>query len=133
MDTEFLKSEVKFTERRRWLFLGLPFSFTKYELSDTILTIKQGFLTTSENDCYMYKIQDVKLTRTLMERIFGLSTVTCFTGDTTHPEVKLVHIKNGREIKDYIMKVSEEMRLKRRTVSMMDISAETGTEIFEET
>lgn len=132
MNTEFLKSEVKFTERKRWLFLGLPFTFTKYELSDTLLTVKQGFLTTTENDCYMYKIQDVKLSKTLAERICGLSTVTCFTGDVTHPEVKLVHIRNGNEIKDFIMEKSEEMRLKRRTVSMMDISAEGNEEIVEE-
>lgn len=47
-------------------------------------------------------------------------------------EIKLMHIKNGNEIKDYIMKVSEEMRLKRRTVSMMDISAEGNINEMEE-
>ena len=132
MNTEFLKSEVKFTERKRWLFLGLPLTFTKYEISDSVLTVKQGLLTTNENDCYMYKIQDVRLSKTLFERIFGLSTITCFTGDVTHPEISLVHIKNGDAIKEFIMQASEEMRLKRRTVSMMDISAEGNVEDVEE-
>lgn len=80
----------------------------------------------------MYKIQDVKLSKTLAERMFGLATITCFTGDVTHPEISLVHIKNGDAIKEFIMQASEEMRLKRRTVSMMDISAEGNINEMEE-
>ena len=86
-----------------------------------MLTIKEGFLKTEENDCYMYRIQDVKLTATLTERLFGLGTVICYTGDVTNPEIHLQHIKKAREIKNYILKVSEEARIKKRTLSTMDI------------
>lgn len=112
-----------FTERKRLLFFGLPFTFTKYKITPSFLTITQGLLNTTEDDCYMYKIQDVKLTKTLWERLFGLATVTCYTGDVTHHEVKLEHIKNADEIKAYLLKTSEEARIKRRTLSTIDISA----------
>ena len=82
-----------YTERKRLLFFGLPFTFTKYTISPSLLTISQGLLNTTEDDCYMYKIQDVKLNKTLLERIFGLATITCYTGDVTHREIKLEHIK----------------------------------------
>ncbi|MBR3811020.1 MAG: PH domain-containing protein [Agathobacter sp.] len=113
-----------FTERKRLLFFGLPWTFTKYTITPSLLTISQGFLSTSEDDCYMYKIQDVKLNKSLLERIFGLATITCYTGDVTHREVKLVHIKHSDEIKAYLLKTSEEARIKRRTLNTIDISAD---------
>lgn len=114
---------MEFVERKRWLFLGLPFTFTKYTIREDMITIAEGLLKTVENDCYMYKVQDVQHSATLMEKIFGLGTVTCFTGDTTHPQLLLVHIKNSRDIKDFILEQSEKARLKRRTVNMLDIGS----------
>lgn len=115
---------MEFVERKRWLFFGLPFTFTKYTVKEDMITIDSGLLKSVENDCYMYKVQDVELTATLVEKLFGLGTVVCHTGDTTHPTLKLEHIKNARVIKDFILKESEEARLKRRTVNMLDIGSE---------
>ena len=116
-----LDKDVKFRERKRWLFLGLPFTFTVYILKDDMLTIDTGFFKKVENDCYMYKIQDVQHTASLMERMFGLGTITCHTGDTTHPILKLVHIKNSKQIKNYVLEASEEARMRRRTLNTLDI------------
>ena len=112
-----------YEERKRWLFLGLPFTFTKYYINEDLLTVREGFFKTIENDCYMYKIQDVQHTATLMEKLFGVGTVVCFTGDTTHPNLVLKHIKHSREIKSYILEESENARIRRRTVNMLDIGS----------
>ncbi|MCI8353945.1 MAG: PH domain-containing protein [Lachnospiraceae bacterium] len=118
----------EFVEKKRWLFLGLPFTFTKYTVKDNMITIDSGFFNKTENDCYMYKVQDVELTSSLMERMFGLGTVVCYTGDTTHPRLELLHIRNARGVKDFILEASEEARMRRRTVSTLDI----GTAMFED-
>lgn len=114
---------IEFAERKRWLFLGLPFTFTKYIVKEDMVTIRSGFFKTIENDCYMYKIQDVEWSASLLEKCFGLATITCFTGDTTHPKLELKHIRKSREIKEFILRESEEARIKRRTVNMLDIGS----------
>ncbi|MCI5621896.1 MAG: PH domain-containing protein [Lachnospiraceae bacterium] len=114
---------VKFVERKRWLFLGLPWTFTKYTITPSTITIDQGLLKTVEDDCYMYKIQDVRLTTSFMERIFKLGTIVCYTGDVTNKELSLVHIKHAKEVKSYLLKASEAARIRRRTLNTLDIGA----------
>lgn len=114
---------MEFVERKRWVFLGLPFTFTKYTIKEDMITVSEGLLKTVENDCYMYKVQDVEHSAGLGEKLFKLGTVTCYTGDTTHPKLILTHIRNSKAIKDFILRESEEARLKRRTVNMLDIGS----------
>ena len=118
---------VEFVEKKRWLFLGLPFTFTKYVIKEDMITVDTGVFTKVENDCYMYKVQDVEHTSSIWERMVGLGTIVCYTGDTTHPKLLIEQIRNSKQIKEFILKESEEARLKRRTVNMLDIgSGEIG-------
>lgn len=125
------EDEVKYCERKRILFFGLPWTFTKYTITPGVLTVNEGLFRTEENDCYMYKIQDVKLTTTLIERMFGLGTIICYTGDVTNPEMKLIHIKHAKEVKNYLLKASEAARLRRRTLNTLDIGAMELTDDFD--
>ena len=115
------KGELCYNERKRLLFFGLPWTFTKYELRENVLTTISGFFTVKEDDCLMYKISDVEITRTLPQRIFGLSTITLFTSDVTDRTILLKNIKHGREIKDFLLRSSEESKIRRRTVNMQNI------------
>ena len=118
---------VEFVEKKRWLFLGLPFTFTRYVIKEDMITVDTGVFTKVENDCYMYKVQDVEHTASIWERMVGLGTIVCYTGDTTHPKLLIEHIRNSKAIKEFILKESEEARLKCSTVNMLDIgSGEIG-------
>lgn len=119
---------MEFIERKRLLFFGLPWTFTKYTVREEMITVNTGLLSTKENDCYMYKVQDVELSATLWERIFKMGTVICYTGDTTSPKLCIEHVRNAKSIKDFILEASEEARRKRRTMNTLRIDADMDQE-----
>ena len=114
-----------YKEKKRWAFWGLPFTFTTYSVTDEMITVQSGLLKRIENDCYMYKIVDVRLEASILERIFGLGTVHCFSSDVTDPDLRLCHIRNSKEIKNYILEQSEQERLRRRTLNTQNLNGET--------
>lgn len=118
-------STTSFVERKRWKFLGLPWTFTKYTIREDMITRDTGFLNKQENDCYMYKVIDVVLNESLMERMFKLGTVTCITSDATDGRLELLHIRNAKAIKNYILEQSEKERIRRRTVNTLNIGVDT--------
>ncbi len=127
-DPELLYQDEKpvFIERKRWLLFALPWTFTKYIFKDEILTTEKGFFNSVVNDCYMYKIVDVQLERSLLEKMVGLGTVVCYTSDTTDKVMKISHIKHATQIKNFILEKSEKMRMKRRTLTTMSLNSDAS-------
>ena len=115
------KGNLVHEEQSRWTFLGLPFTFTKYLFYENDLQIRKGFLNSTENDTYMYRIIDVQLKQTLIQKMFGLGTIICYTSDATDKTLVIKNIKHAREIKDFIYTASEEAKMRRRTVNMQNI------------
>ncbi len=115
---------MAFVERKRWLFFGLPLTFTKYTVTEEQITINSGLFTQVENDCYMYKIQDTVLSVSLFQKAFGIGTVVCKTSDVTHGQLVLKNIRNAKIIKDFIVECSEEQRMMRRTINTLNIDAD---------
>ena len=52
---------AEYREKKRLMFLGLPWTFTTYTIKDDLIRIDAGVLKKTQNDCYMYKVQDVEL------------------------------------------------------------------------
>ncbi|MCR4901415.1 MAG: PH domain-containing protein [Butyrivibrio sp.] len=115
------KGNLRFKEYGRLLFFAIPWPFTRYELYDNDFVIVSGFLNIKENDCYMYKITDVEMTRNLIQRIFGLSTILMYTSDVTDKKIVMKNVKNGAEIKDFVLQASELNRIRRRTINTQNI------------
>ena len=124
---------MQYLEKKRLLFFGLPWTFTKYTVTDEFITVNSGLLRQEENDCYLYKIIDVRLETSLAERMFGLGTVHCFSGDVTDPDLRLRHIRHAKEIKNYILKQSEEERLKRKTLNTQSLDGNPAMDAMGQT
>ena len=107
------EKNVVWKDRKRWLF-GLPWSFTRYRLYEDKLVIDTGFFTRHEDEVRLYRILDISLSRTFGERLFGLGTIHCCSGDKTSPEFDIKRIKKSGELKDLLSDMIENEREKRR-------------------
>ncbi len=101
--------EFFWKDRKRTIF-GLPLSFTRYRMTNEKIMIDTGFLNRIEDEIRLYRVIDVTLKRSLMERINGVGTIHCCSADKTSPEFELKHIKNPRFIKEKLSDLVEEAR-----------------------
>ncbi len=100
-------------DRKRTLF-GLPWSFTRYALTEEKLLIDTGFFSRTEDEVRLYRILDLTLRRSFWERIFGVGTIHCCSADKSMGEFDIKHIKRPREIKELLSAMVEEERRARR-------------------
>ena len=101
-------------ERKRWLFFGLPFTFTKYSLTSKSLIMKKGFFTTTEDDILLFRIMDISIRRSLFQKIVGIGTLNIASSDKSHPTIEIRNIKNVREFKNTLDERVEKERLRMR-------------------
>lgn len=97
---------------RKRTFLGLPWSFTKYMLTEDRLFVEKGLLTSTIDEENLYRVRDISVTRTLGQKLFGLGTVRVFSTDASNGETVLESIKNPIEVKEEIVRLVEAARKK---------------------
>ncbi len=109
-------------ERKRWLFFGIPWTFTKYILTEKKIIIESGLFNSSENEILMYRVTDMTLTRNLFQKIFKLGTVTVYAHDKTNPTLEVKNIKNPKLFKETLSEAVEKdrLRMKMRQSEIVD-------------
>ena len=107
---------IVWKDRKRTLF-GLPWSFTKYSLSDDRLFISTGFLSTKEDEVRLYRIMDISLKRTLGQRVFGLGTIKCCSADKTLGDFEIKNIKKSKDVKELLSEMVENERNRKKVTS----------------
>lgn len=85
--------------KRNWC--RTPFTFTVYTLTDQELSIKTGMLNENFNLIKLFRIVDISVERTLLQRIFGMSTLVLDTRDQSsgNGTVALKNVLNGFEVR----------------------------------
>ncbi len=108
------ENDFEVRERKRWIFFGLPFTFTTYTLTPRKLVLARGLLTTLEDDILLYRVMDTSLRRSLWQKIFGLGTISVASSDHSHPELVIQNIRGAREFKELLDEQVEKERLRVR-------------------
>ena len=102
------------TDKKR-TFLGLPWSFTRYILTEKKFITRKGFFTIVEDEIDLYRIIDKSLRQTLGQRMFGLGTVIMNCRDADTPVKEVMSIKQPREFMELLEKHVDDQRDKYNT------------------
>ncbi len=106
-------AELLFKQRKRnWC--GLPWSFTVYSFDAERLFIKSGVFNIKEDEIRLYRILDLSLKRSFLQRIFGLGTIVVDSSDKTMKCFEIKNIKNSKETKEQLSQLVEEERQRKR-------------------
>lgn len=106
-------ADVVWKDRKRIIF-GLPWTFTRYSLTQDKLIIDTGFISRKEDEIRLYRILDITLERPLSQRIWGLGTIRLNTADKTSPEVSIKRIKHAKAVKEMLSDMVEKERDEKR-------------------
>ena len=99
-----------YVERKRLLFFGLPWTFTKYTLNPKKLLINTGLLTSVENEILLYRVMDITVKRSLMQKIFRLGSIQVISSDKTCPNLEIKNIRNVTQFREALSEYIEESR-----------------------
>lgn len=102
---------------------GIPLSLTSYELTDNRLFCYTGLLTRKRSQILLYHIHDVDVSISLIQRLFGVGTVTILSSDTSTPKLSLTNIKDPNKIAELLYEYSEKDKLLHR-VRYMELNDE---------
>lgn len=114
-----MKKMEKFVQNYIWQdrkrpILGLPLSFTRYKLTNEKFIVETGFFSITQEEVRLYRIMDLTVKCSLIQRLFNVGTIQCCSADKTTPEFYIRDVKNAIQVKELISKKVEEERQRKR-------------------
>ena len=101
-------NQTLWKDRKR--ILGLPWTFTKYEVTTDRLIMHKGLFSTETNELLLYRVLDIKMVRKFSQKIFGVGTIILYCADKTSSELELVNIKKPDSVRRFLSKIVEQER-----------------------
>ena len=100
--------KVIWSDRKR--HLGLPISFTKYVVDNDRLYMSKGFFTTVVDEILLYRILDIKMSRNLLQKLFGVGTIHLYSADRTDRHLDLINVSHPNDVRRMLSHMVEKIR-----------------------
>lgn len=100
--------EILWHDRKR--ILGLPISFTVYEVDDSRFTERRGLFSTTTDEMLLYRILDLKMKQTLGQKLFGVGTIFLYTADQSAHTTEIKNIKHPDKVRKFLSHIVEQQR-----------------------
>ena len=105
-------------ERKR-VWCGLPWTFTVYSFDEQRFFKESGVFNKQEDEVRLYRIKDLTVRRSFIQRIFGLGTIHVDSADQTLKCFDIINIRHPKEVKEQLSGLVEAERDRKR-VSMRE-------------
>jgi len=100
-----------------WGYFGGLFVFRRlnasYELTNQRLIHRAGILSRKTDRIEVIDMDDVNFQQSLLERPFGVGSITITSSDTSHPHLHIAGIDNVVEVSDMMDKARRKERIRR--------------------
>jgi hypothetical protein len=116
LDGEPGGERVLWTGRPRVPLSWIAALTTRYKLTNERLMITRGFISKRIEEIELYRVNDVAMKQSIMERMFGLGDVRLETTDATTPESQVNDVHNPERVKDLIRQAARTERQRRRVL-----------------
>ena len=111
---------------RKRNFLGLPWTFTVYELDENRLFIDTGIFNSREDEVRLYRITDITLTRSLWQKITGTGTLHVDSADATMKNFDIKNVKESVRVREALSDYVERARLRSRVYAHETVNNHSG-------
>lgn len=110
LGVEVQEEEIVWYDRKRVTPFALPWSFTKYTLTESRILVEKGLLISHEEEVKLYRITDVSYAQSLIGKLNNTGTITVMSNDSSAPTLVLKDVKNPKTIKNVISHAIETAR-----------------------
>lgn len=113
---------------RKRNFLGLPWTFTVYELNEDFLRVQTGLFNTKYDRVNLYRITDITVTRSFWQKIIGTGTLHIDSGDQTMRDFDIRNIRLPMETEELLSESVETARRNNRVFTREGLGASSDAD-----
>ena len=90
----------------------------RYRISNSRIDTREGLLTIREGTVWLWKVDDVQMTRTIIDRILGVGSIVVIASDPTTPRLVLRSLPDPSPFFEQLKKHIDAAKRKRRIMQI---------------
>ncbi|MFG0257942.1 MAG: PH domain-containing protein [Phycisphaerales bacterium JB043] len=86
----------------------------QFQLSSERVRCKEGVFTRRIEEIELYRVKDIEITQTMLQRMVRLGTIVLVTDDATCPRFRMASVPHHESVRDRVRALVEKRRVERR-------------------
>ena len=104
-----MNSDIIWRQRKR-LWCRLPWTFTVYSFSNNRFFVESGMLSKKYIELRFYRVLDISMEKSFLQRIFGLGSIYLMSNDQDTPTLEIKNIVDVEDVKEKLSEIIEKAR-----------------------